>query len=256
MATHNEEISTSEISTESIPALLGSLSQPQHGVMKKMLDWEKGLQPDHQKILVDFALNFMVNNDDLARIQKALPTFEKLYDAGLLNDTMGLLELFLEHQSQRIEKEIEQEKVRKYHEQTANASKSHSKYNEKTTHLLLALEIYLDEVEDEWHPRVNDDGQKIIRNAKTNKENAKKIVFKKHQTKIEEILRERQCQIDFFKAFSNAFDTFTDWYCENTENHVTRNGYPREKRAGRSEESKEKTRRTILEKQKKKKEKK
>ncbi|MBQ7179142.1 MAG: hypothetical protein IJS08_17130 [Victivallales bacterium] len=256
MATNDETKLTCENSTETIPALFGSLSQPQHGVMKKMLDLGKGLQPEHQKILDDFALNFMINNDDLVRIQKALPALTKLHDAGLLNDTMGLLELFLKHQSQRIEKEIEQEKERKNLEQTANASKSHSKYNEKTTQLLLALEIYLDEVEDEWPPKVNDGGQKIIRNAKTNKENAKKKVFKKHQTKIEEILHERNCQIDFFKAFSNAFDIFTDWYCENTINHVTRNGCPREKRAGRSEESKEKTRRTILEKLKKMKEKK
>ena len=102
MPTNDEKKTTCENSTETIPALFGSLSQPQHGVMKKMLDLEKGLQPEHQKILDDFALNFMINNDDLVRIQKALPALTKLHDAGLLNDTMGLLELFLEHQSQRL----------------------------------------------------------------------------------------------------------------------------------------------------------
>ena len=252
MAINEEKTITNENTKDSNPDLLEAINQPQHDIMMKMLRLEEGLLPEHKKILEDFAPNFMVNAEDLARIRNVLPTLTKLYEAGLLNDAMWLLELFLELQSQR----IEIKKADKYLKQTANACKSHSKYNEETTQLLLALEPFLDEIEDKWHPKVKGNERKVLRNRKVKLKDVKKEIYEKHKTEIDKILRERDCQIDFYNAFSNAFDNFTDWYYELSESHTSRNGYPREQRASRSEEAKEKTRQKALENQKKKKEKK
>ena len=64
-----------------------SLNQRDQRMIEQFANYNKGAD-EHKKILEDFAPNFMVNAEDLVRIQEALPTLTKLHDTGLLNDTM------------------------------------------------------------------------------------------------------------------------------------------------------------------------
>ncbi len=230
-------------STNSIDPLLDRLQHPKYGVFMKLFEMGQKLPAEQRKILDDYASNYTCNDNDLMRILEALTTFEKLYEVGLLPETMQLIESFLNLQKERYEN-CQRNKTLKM---TKNARELHSKYNKESLELMKDLEKYLDEVEDEWHPILKKGEPKPIRSFKTNKTRAIERVFKKHQSEIKEIMKKHKIEDSFDTKFTNIFKNYTNIYIENTENHETKNGYQREKRPPRTEVVKDKIRKKQLE---------
>ena len=176
-------------------------------------------------------------SDWLQLNQKHLLSIEKIAKARVLKEVMDISSYILLQQINRTDNAIIiQDKMK-----TSQATVARSM---KLYFPALKLDTYFTEVEDIWHPKKK---ESVYRSSTPKKENAINKVFNDKKEEIEEIIKKHDRKIkDILAAFSRAFDYWTDYYIACTPDHTTKNGYTKEKRAPRSEESKERSRQAAL----------
>ena len=112
----------------------------------------------------------------------------------------------------------------------------------------IALEPYLRQVEFIWHPQEKGGCEKssgMKRNVRTNKESALKQVYRDHSAEIDAKLKDCGFEGDCEKKFSNCFRTYTRAYVENITPGQTCSGHVCEKRAPRTDASRERSRKAA-----------
>ncbi len=175
------------------------------------------------------AANFAPRQEEFRSVLK---TMEMLKKVDQLEQVMEVVGYFVAQQKIFYEDEIA--KAKKEQPRKATEAKRQEMIDN-----CLALEDYLQKVEFEWHLPHNDADTQPLRNAQRNREQALKIIFKNNEDKIIEAMKSRGIETAFEKEFANCFKFYTKLYIK--YNKKTVSGYIPEKRASRSEESKNKS---------------
>jgi len=179
------------------------------------------------------------------KLQMLLPIVEKMQTAGVLDEAFEFADFLIKEKTMNLN-EMDEAKAR---QQTANATASRRAYKNWKP-IIKALWEYIVEVENKWHPVVPQDTPKAQRSASHSQKNSIKSVFKEHKEKIVAILQNLNLNgMEPEGAFARAFIVWTETCYERMPDHKTINGYSQEKRAPRSEASKERSRQGALRKQ-------
>lgn len=171
-------------------------------------------------------------------LKTLLPSFEKLKNAGLLEEAMDLSLFFWELANMR----NKESNAFDDNMQTMEAREKHRNVY-RLLPLVKVLKCYLKKVEDLWHP-IKENGEEDKRYSHKGKELAIKSIYDKFKSEILEILEKNGEKSDFLKTFSKCFDTYIDIYKSCTR--ATPNGNIPRKRKPRSEASKEKSKQSAL----------
>ncbi len=204
----------------------------------KFLDIYKSLQtsPKHKEPLYRILRSDWLYGPPFAdRIQAAkdlLPSIEKLKSKECLYDALKLVRFCWDWQNNFHERKRRLEN----RDKTSNA-RQRRKIDQK---LLLDLEEYLVAVEDIWHPASTDPKELLVRNHRNSRKKALTHIFQKNEKNIVAILERHSYCPPSLEKFEYLFQIYTQMYIDFFGK--TRNGYTIEKRASRSEESKERSR--------------
>ena len=133
---------------------------------------------------------------------------------------------------------------------TANATEAHMERallrseNIQSSFFHSKVYPFFHEVEDEWHPKVEQQKQPRSR-GRISKRAALSRIYLKHQEEIDKAAEESgESQETAFRMFCRMFDLYTK-RTTTKNNGLTANGYKKETRAARSEASKQKARETA-----------
>ena len=178
---------------------------------------------------------------------KALETFAEnlsiAYKQGALDATMGVITAIFSFQEI---KKHEEGRNRTRAATFARKGKILPGLKDKQKKAFFSkVYTFFQEVEDKWHPKGEQREQPRSRGRKS-KKRVLENVYKTHQEEIEKAAEESGIpKEESNRTFYRLFDRYTERTIE-TNNGLTANGYKKEKRAARSEESKQKARDTAL----------
>lgn len=184
-------------------------------------------------ILMSYWLHGPSFADRTIEAKKLLPSIEKMKAQDCLYDALRLVRFCWDWQNSSYKQQINY----KNRQRTKNARLS----RQISIDILRDLEEYCIAVEDYWHPISFDEEEKrLVRNQKYPRQKAIEIVFKKNEKNIVAILKQHGYKDTSLKKFASIFNRYTKLYTKNLKR--TRNGYPVERRAPRSAESRERSR--------------
>lgn len=203
-------------------------------------------EEEQRKAIQNFILFDSILNKEvfLQKCHCILPLFRILLEKNALSEAMDAVIHFLKFQAQ----DYERHKKAKDKENVEKATKARSdKAKELKDKLMEELRPYLIEVENLWHPILpkNDEEEekKKKRACSTGMrmDRAIKKVYEEHKKEIGKVLRKNHIPPKIFESrFKKVFGDFTDASIE--AKGTTMNKYPKEKRQGRNEESRERSR--------------
>ena len=169
------------------------------------------------------------------RIQDAkdlLPSIEKMKSKECLYDALKLVRFFWDWQN-----DFHESRRRFENRKKTVKARQRRKIDQK---LFLDLEKYLVDVENIWHPASTDPKELLIRNHRNSRKKALTQIFQKDKKNIVAILERHSHCPPSLKKFEYLFRIYPQMYIDFFGK--TRNGYAIERRAPRSEESKERSR--------------
>lgn len=177
----------------------------------------------------------------LEKLNEILPALERLISNHSFGDALDFASLFFEINT----KTNRAQNDREHFLQTRNARYSRSAKKEP---LIKALLNYLNTAFFKWRP-LPEEGKPQYQRSKINKTTAAARVFKEHKDEIKEIFESQGCNCsddsEYSSEFVKLFVFFVDKIKENFELR-DKYGYMPEKRASRSQVSKQKSRFAAL----------
>ena len=170
----------------------------------------------------------------LKKFTSIVEFLETFKEHGELEQVIDVVSFFVLLQKKMYENEISILKK-------SQTQKATNKRKNKMFEYCTALEKYLYEVDCTWHSRKNDDGELLLRNFSTTKQQAISRTYKKYTNEINEILNEFGVKEDYLKQFANCFRYYTKVYLTGYPSKTV-SGFAPEKRKERSEASRRRSR--------------